>query len=114
MHWHQLTELSQISYIKKISEQSDIRAVLIFKHSIRCGISSMALSRLENKWPESADTPCYYLEILQHRDISDAVAKEFNISHESPQVLLIKNGKCIYHQSHSGIMVPDILNALTK
>ncbi len=56
----------------------------------------------------------YYLDLLNHRNISDQIALDFGIPHQSPQVLLIKNGKCIYHQSHSGISADKILEALTK
>ena len=116
MLWHQLTNLGQLQHIKEISQEQSgkSRAVLIFKHSTRCNISAMALSRLENKWQDTEAVPCYYLDLLNHRNISDQIALDFGIPHQSPQVLLIKNGKCIYHQSHSGISAAEILEIITK
>ena len=61
----------------------------------------------QRKWQDDPGIPCYFLNVLENRSISDAVAEKFNVQHESPQILLLKNGKCIYHNSHSGIMVPD-------
>ncbi|MGZ3884836.1 MAG: bacillithiol system redox-active protein YtxJ [Bacteroidia bacterium] len=112
MLWHSLTDLSQLELIKRTSEEQSgqTRTVLIFKHSTRCGISAMALNRLESKWPDPGPFPCYFLDLLKHRDISDRIAAEFNVAHQSPQVLLIRNGICIYHSSHSDIRVEDILS----
>lgn len=114
MLWHALTDLSQLELIKKTSEEQSgqPRTVLIFKHSTRCGISSMVLNRLESKWKDTDSVSCYYLDLLQHRDISNAIAAQFGVEHQSPQVLLIQNGRCIYHQSQTGITVNDILEHL--
>lgn len=114
MLWHQLTDLSQLQLIKHISEQSATRAVLIFKHSGRCGISSMALNRLESKWADNEQVACYLLDVVTHRDISNQLALDYQVKHESPQVLLIKNDKCIYNASHSGIMISEISEALER
>ncbi len=115
MLWHQLTDLSQLEHLKRNSEEQSgiIRAVLIFKHSTRCNISSMALSRFENKWQDTESIPCYFLDLLKNKDISNKIALDFDVEHQSPQVLVIKNGKCIFHSSHNGISVDEIL-ASTK
>ncbi len=115
MLWHQLTDIHQLSDITDISKQQPgiNRAVVIFKHSTRCSISSMALSRIESKWKEDESIQMYYLDLLSHRDISNEIAALFNVEHASPQVLVIKNGKCIYHASHNGISPSDILEAIT-
>lgn len=109
MLWHQLTELSQLDDIKNISKEQHIDAVLLFKHSTRCSISSMALSRLESRWADNNAIPAYFLDLLNYRDISNEIALAFSVEHASPQVLLIKNGVCIYHNSHSGIIASEIL-----
>lgn len=114
MRWNQLTDISQIHTVKELSKEQHIRAVLVFKHSTRCSISSMALNRLESKWKDKEDVPCFYLDLLNHRDISNQMATEFSVQHQSPQILLIKNGQCIYHESHNGISVPEIEQNLTK
>jgi bacillithiol system protein YtxJ len=116
MNWQHLTDLNQLSDIVDTSfkQPDELQAVLIFKHSTRCSISSMALSRLENKWVDNPKIPVYFLDLIQHREISNKIAEIFNIEHASPQVLLIKNGQCFYTSSHSAISVADILEATTK
>ncbi len=103
MDFIDLTEKSQLNPIIEESE-SNPRGVLIFKHSTRCAISKMALNRFKREWgvPE-ADMSVYYLDLIRYRSLSDEVSERFSVQHESPQVLLIKNGKCIYHASHNGI-----------
>ncbi len=111
MLWHKLSDISQLQDIKDISKEQHISAVLLFKHSTRCSISSMALNRLESKWNDDEQIPAYYLDLLNHRDISNEIADLFSVEHASPQVLLIKNGACIYHNSHNGINAAEILAA---
>ena len=96
MLWHPLTDLNQLQEIISISNQQPYEnlAVLLFKHSTRCSISSMALNRLETRWKDEEKIPAYYLDLLNHRDISNEIETLFNVEHASPQVLLIKNGKC--------------------
>lgn len=111
MKWNQLTRIEQLT---ELDEQSKTKPVLILKHSTRCSISLAALGRLERNWKEenSALVEPYYLDLLQHRDVSDFIAQHYYIEHESPQVLLLKNGKCIYSQTHMSINAPDILAQL--
>jgi len=109
MLWHKLSDISQLQDIKDLSKEQHISAVLLFKHSTRCSISSMALNRLESKWNDDEQIPAYYLDLLNHRDISNEIATLFSVEHASPQVLLIKNGACVYHNSHNGINAAEIL-----
>ena len=109
MLWHKLSDISQLQDIKDLSKEQHISAVLLFKHSTRCSISSMALNRLESKWNDDEQIPVYYLDLLNHRDISNEIATLFSIEHASPKVLLIKNGACVYHNSHNGINAAEIL-----
>ncbi len=86
---------------------------LIFKHSTRCSISMMAKRRFEmdmDKLP--SDMPLYFLDLIKYRDISSQVAHDFQVHHESPQMLLIKDGECILDQSHGGISVDETLEVL--
>lgn len=114
MHWEQLTDLNQLTSINNLSKEQHIRAVLLFKHSTRCSISSMALNRLESKWLDDPSVPVFYLDLLSHRDISNEIASLFLVEHASPQVLLIKNGRCFYNTSHSDISVSSITEAIAK
>lgn len=111
MLWHKLSDISQLQDIKDLSKEQHVNAVLLFKHSTRCSISSMALSRLETRWKDDEQIPAYYLDLLNHRDISNEIASLFSVEHASPQVLLIKNGTCVYHNSHNGINASEILEA---
>ncbi len=105
MNWTEISNESQLSEVKDLSK---VKPQLIFKHSTRCSISSMAKGRLERgSTPEGIDF--YYLDLIKHRDISQKIAAIFDVSHESPQVLLIKNGECIYDESHSGITMDEIV-----
>lgn len=104
MDWKALTEASQLIDIK---EQSKNKPQLIFKHSTRCSISGVAKNRLERSAP-SENVDFYFLDLIKNRDISNKIAEEFSVFHESPQVLLIKNGECVYDESHSAINMNDI------
>lgn len=111
MNWNKLDQAEQIQEIKALSNE---KPVLIFKHSTRCSISSMSLDRLLRKWKDSDSeqvTP-YFLDLISRRDLSELVAKEFRVPHESPQVLLIKNGDVIYDNSHFGISYADIMGKI--
>jgi bacillithiol system protein YtxJ len=99
-----------LSY-KDAIQSSYEEVILIFKHSTRCSISSMALNRMEDTENKTIDR-CYYLDLLSFREISNRIESDFNVKHQSPQILVIKNGKCIFHTSHSNISwsAIDILN----
>jgi len=107
MKWTPLQTLSQID---KIIEESTEQNILIFKHSTACSTSRMTLDRLERNWNEEEMVKLkpYYLDLLSFREISNALAQRFDVEHESPQVLIIKKGKSIYHQSHFGIDYRDV------
>lgn len=97
--------------LKEIKEKSKERPQVIFKYSSRCGISGVAKSRLEKvEIPEHIDF--YFLDLITYRSLSNRIAEEFKVYHESPQVLLIKNGECIYDESHLGISMNEIVEAL--
>jgi bacillithiol system protein YtxJ len=105
MNWIPLNADNQIELIR---EASFIKPQLIFKHSTTCSISKMAFSRFERA--EAPDTiDYYYLDLLNYRQISTAVAEKFQVHHESPQLLLIKNGECVYDESHYGIMMDEVI-----
>jgi len=104
MNWIELTTEHQLEEIKKHSSQ---QAQLIFKHSTRCSISTMAKSRLERS-AITPDVQFHFLDLIKYRTISSKIEEEFSVHHESPQVLLIRNGACIYDESHNGISMEEI------
>lgn len=112
MNWNTLTCEQDLAVIR---QESFTQPVLIFKHSTRCSISAMALTRFERDWqPEYATLfKPYYLDLIAHRDLSAKIATGYNIRHESPQVLLISKGDCIYHASHYDIRIADLLKITT-
>ena len=98
--WIALKDLGQINEIITISEE---KPVVIFKHSTRCSVSRMALKQFENEFKLQDKMDAYFLDLIENRAISNEIAKKFDVVHQSPQLLLIKNGKCIYNISHSDI-----------
>lgn len=85
------------------------RPVVIFKHSTRCSISSLAKNRLEQEWELTfGDHQIYYLDLIAFRSISNAVAEKLDVEHQSPQIIVIKEGKAVYNASHSSINVEDL------
>lgn len=105
MNWIYLKAEEQLAFVKQLSKT---RPQIIFKHSTRCSISDMAKSRLErNSVPENIDF--YLLDLLKHRNLSNIIASDFMVEHQSPQVLLIKDEQCVYDESHSGISMDDII-----
>lgn len=107
MNWIALQTEAQLEDIK---ERSTLRPQLIFKHSTRCSTSALVKGRLEREErPEAIDF--YYLDLLNHRPISNKIADTFNVYHESPQVLLIRDRNCVYDESHLGITIDEILSA---
>jgi bacillithiol system protein YtxJ len=98
--WIPLQTLEQVD---EIIENSHEKPVLIFKHSTRCSISRFALKRFENEFELQEKVITYFLDLLNYREISNEIAVKFGVQHQSPQVLLLKNGKVVYHDSHDGI-----------
>lgn len=108
MNWITLNSESQLEEIRTVSAQEP---VVIFKHSTRCAISAMVKSRLERDGaPQGLNF--YYLDLIRHRSISNRIADEYAVEHESPQVLLIRNGACVYDESHSGISMEELRGQL--
>ena len=106
MNWVELTNLNQLD---EIDNESKANRVLIFKHSTRCGRSAAVLERFKRGWNAESKIKTYYLDLLKHRDISNAIAERYAIQHESPQVLVISDGKCVFNESDLAIQVSDIL-----
>lgn len=104
--WKPLTAASQLD---EIVEESKTETVLIFKYSTRCGVSRMVLNRFESGFDtDNNDVVCYFLDLLSYRDVSDEIAARFQVFHQSPQLLVIKNGVCVAQGSHYGILEMDI------
>jgi bacillithiol system protein YtxJ len=109
MNWNTINNELQLEEIKQKSFE---HPVLVFKHSTSCSISAASLSRIERAWDadKAKNIEPFYLDLLRFRNISNKIAKDFNIEHESPQVLLIQNGECTYDASHFEIRFDEIVS----
>ncbi|MEZ4884724.1 MAG: bacillithiol system redox-active protein YtxJ [Chitinophagales bacterium] len=106
INWQILQNEEQL---KDIANESFTKPVAIFKHSISCSISAMAKRRLERSWDIAEDAlTIYYLDLIRFRSVSNKIAEAFEVRHESPQILLIKNGDLTFHTSHSAISVEGL------
>ncbi|MBE0424165.1 MAG: bacillithiol system redox-active protein YtxJ [Lutibacter sp.] len=112
INWVALTDKAQLEDIVKISMT---KPVLIFKHSTRCGISRMVLKNFESDYdiPEN-NVELYFLNLLEYRTLSNDISEKFKVAHQSPQVLLIKNNKCIYDNSHHSITIEAIKEVISN
>ena len=109
MNWKNLTDLVQLN---EIVQESNEKPVLIFKHSTRCIVSRTSLKQFENKYDLEDKVDAYFLDLLEHRDISNEIASRFGVHHQSPQLLLIKEGKSVYDVSHSDIDAMELKEKL--
>lgn len=98
LNWVALESEQQLQELLSSSESA-----LIFKHSTRCGISRSVLSQFERELEEKEGFTLYFLDLLNFRNLSDSIAEKTNVRHESPQVLLIQDGKIRYQASHESI-----------
>ena len=105
--WKLLTDLGELNTI--INESND-KPVVIFKHSTRCGISRMVLKQFENEFNSNDMITPYFLDLLAHRDISNAITSRFDVQHQSPQMIVIKNGRAVYNASHENIDAGELKN----
>ena len=97
-----------------LNDKSD-KPIILFKHSTRCGISNSVKKQLEKDWHYKVDEcKFYYLDLLLHRDLSNKISESIVIQHESPQVILLRNGKVLHHASHSNIDIDRIDKAMVS
>ena len=111
MNWKKLDNISQL---EEIDNESASKPILIFKHSTRCPVSFAALDRVEGdsmKLDGLSFEP-YFLDLIAYRSISNEIAEKYGIMHQSPQILIIKNGKVVYHNSHMGVNINNIKSSL--
>ncbi|ASW73657.1 general stress protein [Chryseobacterium piperi] len=108
----------QKSFWKKIQSEEDLakaiensynKRIAIFKHSTSCFISKTVLRNFEKEMNGlNEDTDLYYLDLLAYRSISNKIADDLGVNHQSPQLIVIENGKVINHASHQDISITQI------
>lgn len=111
MNWNKLETEEGLDQLIELSNEQPI---MVFKHSTRCSISSMALSRLERSWSDgnSEKVTPYYLDLIANRSVSNKLSELSHVMHESPQVIVLKGGKAVYNASHMSINTDDIVNSI--
>ena len=100
--------LNEIDTLNVIAENSKSKLQLIFKDSTRCGISKMVIKQFEAEYDFEAQVDAYYLDLLNYRPISAAIAEKFEVEHQSPQLVVIKNGVAVHYASHHDISAKAI------
>ena len=105
INWTELTDLEQLNEIITLSSE---KPVAIFKHSTRCSVSRMALKQFENEFDSADKVTPYFLDLIAYREVSNEIAHRFEVQHQSPQLILIKDGKTIYNASHSDIDAEEL------
>ena len=104
--WIPLNDMQQLNNITEISKT---KTQIVFKHSTRCGISRMVMNQFVEAYNlTEQDLDLYYLDLLSYRDISNEIGYNFQVQHESPQLLVIKNGVVVAHESHGAINDMDL------
>ena len=98
--WRMLTDVEDLH---QVVNESAGKPVLIFKHSTRCSISRMVLKQFENEFDLQDKITPYFLDLLNHRDVSNEIATKFDVYHQSPQLIVIQDGKSVYDASHDSI-----------
>ena len=107
LNWKVIEDVNQLDKAEKLSKE---KPVVIYKHSTSCGISRMVLNQFQNNADFDEDAVLLlYLDLLAHRNISDAIAEKFGVMHQSPQMIILNKGQVVHHASHSAI-VPGAVN----
>ncbi len=104
-----LISREQLAEIDELSNKPHLVGVLIFKHSTRCSVSHFVYKGFLREWRyENEEFPVYFLDLLKHRDVSNEIASRYQVIHQSPQILFIKNGACAGNASHSSVSVKQV------
>jgi len=105
INWSTLSDIAQLD---TIINDSDSKTQVIFKHSTRCGISSSVLRKFEQQFDNKSTVSLHFLDLLNYRSISNEIVKRFDVVHQSPQLLVLKNGVVVTHDSHYTILDIDV------
>lgn len=110
--WNVLTDIDELDQIVTDSQELPI---VIFKHSVTCGISAGAKYRLESHWDLiHTELKFYYLDLLAYREISNKVVERWEVRHQSPQIIVIRNDKAVFDASHGSIDAARLEAVLSK
>lgn len=96
--------------LRELRQDSESGPVLLFKYSPRCSLSAAVRMRLESGWNAAPGVfiGIYLVDVVFDRPLSQAIAAEYGVQHESPQALIIHRGHCVYHRSHMAVRPDDL------
>jgi bacillithiol system protein YtxJ len=107
-----MNEIKSLEEWEQLKDQSQYGPIIIFKHSITCGISGDAFNKIKRADDKGEfPVPVHLVIVQESREISNRIAQELSVKHESPQVIVIRHGAAVYDASHFAIEVPDIVKA---
>jgi len=111
-----LTEMTRLTDLARATETAKDKPVIIFKHSTTCPISGRAAQRMDTMLNECEETlPAFYMvKVIESRPVSNAIADQYEVKHESPQILLLKDGKAVWNTSHHDITEDALMKALAE
>jgi len=110
--WIDLTNKTGLDNLNSSSKGDSNQIILIFKHSTRCGTSMIAKKEFEKHW--KSELPVHLVNVVENREVSNIIEHLYQVKHESPQLLLIRNGKCIYNESHYGIDAKETMDFMSS
>lgn len=111
-HWNRLADEQQI---EEIIQQSRQKPQLIYKHSYRCGVCAFSKSELDSAAVTvTSQADMYFVDVINSRKVSNKIAEEFGVRHESPQVLLLVDGEVAWHKSHGSIKADSLISSLKQ
>lgn len=104
--WNYLESMDDLDALEALSYE---KKVVLFKHSTRCSISRFVLKQFENTFDISEDKmQLYFLDLIEYRPVSNEIAERFEVTHQSPQMIVLKDGKAIFNASHESIDARDL------
>ena len=109
----QLTTLQQLAQLDQLLAESQARPVLLFKHSFTCGISAEALDQIiDHLNSNDLDVTYAIVTVQTHREVSNEIAARLSVRHQTPQAIVIKDGRAVWSASHFRVNAAEIRKAL--
>ena len=106
LQWNYLESMEDLDAAELLSKG---KTVVLFKHSTRCSISRFVLKQFEKTYSVPEDKmELYFLDLIEYRPISNEIASRYGVMHQSPQMIVLSNGKAIYNASHESIDANDL------
>jgi bacillithiol system protein YtxJ len=101
LQWNYLESMESLDSAERLSHE---KTVVLFKHSTRCSVSRFVLKQFENTFDIAEDkVELYFLDLIEYRPISNEIAERFGVTHQSPQMIVLKDGKAVHDASHESI-----------